>query len=231
VRSTEKPKQELTDSQRKARKLRARLFWAIKTGIEYHNDERYLRLLTVTSSNESPQDIRKSFRKLLFLLRANKSNKAKKIEFVAVETFEGNGVIHALCIGDFIKRDDIIEKWKLIHKAWSVDIRAVDLQDSVKFQKYVYGQYILGQSAVKGVFWSKKWMWRGALVDWSYYKHELRGEDKRVLYAAWSAHMEYVRRHRDDAQEALLSQFPLLEYESEQPWIAKYHFDKGNYIH
>jgi hypothetical protein len=159
-------------------KLKKKLYWAMKTGIKKHSLKQWLRFITLTSSEQSPKDIRKSFKKLVYELRRD----GKKIEYLAVVTDEGLGVIHAIYFGSYLKREYLIGKWKVIHGAWNIDIRAVENKDSGNFQKYLFQNYIKNQKGMVSVFWSRQWMWSGALKEWTKLKKTTSGGMVVILY-------------------------------------------------
>ena len=165
-----------------------RLFSALQSGL-YWNHDRPIRFMTLTSSNESPVDTMASFNYLIRTIRRTtparlieghyvEMRKVKayypgkpvdeslNIEYMAVLTSEGNGVIHALIIGDYIPQKWISDTWKSIHKAWNVDIRAPrGDKGHQRIARYILAQYVKGQSAIKRINCSQNWIYPGWRSD------------------------------------------------------------------
>jgi len=165
-----------------------RLFSALQSGL-YWNHDRAIRFMTLTSSNESPADTMESFHRLVTTMRkttlarlieghyvakekVNRYYKGKPvdeplmIEYMAVLTAEGNGVIHALVVGDYIPQKWLSDTWKAIHKAWNVDIRAPRGDNGhQRIARYILAQYVKGQSAIKRINCSQNWVYPGWRSD------------------------------------------------------------------
>ncbi len=165
-----------------------RLFSALQSGL-YWNHDRPIRFMTLTSSNESPADTMASFHHLITTIRRTTparlieghyvaSDRLKRyfsskpvdeplnVEYMAVLTSEGNGVIHALIIGDYIPQKYISDTWKAIHKAWNVDIRAPrGDKGHQRIARYILAQYVKGQSAIKRINCSQNWIYPGWRSD------------------------------------------------------------------
>jgi hypothetical protein len=105
-----------------------------------------------------------------------------KIQYCKLETDEGNGVIHALCVGDYLPQDWLSKQWQEIHGAWNIDIRAAKRagSGSQKFAAYMLGQYVAGQSGIIRVSCSKNWVYPGwredqkKLIKWFGYEQGIR---------------------------------------------------------
>ena len=145
--------------------------------------------MTLTSSNDSPRDTMRSFNRLVTTIRKTSIQRliegsyltkrklsvyypdrdiedTLSIEYLAVKTTEGNGVIHALIVGDYIPQKWLSDTWKAIHKAWSVDIRAPSGDNGhVRIARYILAQYVKGQSAIERVNCSKNWIYPGWRSD------------------------------------------------------------------
>lgn len=165
-----------------------RLFSALQSGLIWNKD-RAMRFMTLTSSNESPADTMRSFNRLITTMRkttparliegdyvpmerVNRYYKGKpvdeplKVEYMAVLTSEGHGVIHALVVGDYLPQKWLSDTWKAIHKAWSVDIRAPKGDNGhLKIARYILAQYVRGQSAIQRVNCSQNWVYPGWRKD------------------------------------------------------------------
>jgi len=165
-----------------------RLFSSLQSGL-YWNHDRAMRFMTLTSSNESPSDTMRSFNRLITEIRrttparlieasyvpmdkVTRYFKGKpvdeplQVEYMAVLTSEGNGVIHALVVGDYIPQKWLSDTWKAIHKAWNVDIRAPRGDNGhQRIARYILAQYVKGQSAIKRINCSQNWVYPGWRSD------------------------------------------------------------------
>lgn len=162
-----------------------RLFSTLQSGLIW-NADKSMRFLTLTSANDSPKDVMRSFNRLITMIRrtavsdlvdagyvaVNKietyypgslADDLLKIEYLAVQTSEGNGVIHALIIGDYLPQKWLSAEWKRIHSAWNVDIRAPKNgpDGNMQFARYILAQYVRGQTGIQRVNCSQNWIYRG----------------------------------------------------------------------
>lgn len=162
-----------------------RLFSTLQSGLIW-NADKSMRFLTLTSANDSPKDVMHSFHRLITRIRKtavsdlvdagylalNKienyypgslADALLKIEYLAVQTSEGNGVIHALIIGDYLPQKWLSAEWKRIHSAWNVDIRAPKNgpDGNIRFARYMLAQYVKGQTGIQRVNCSQNWIYRG----------------------------------------------------------------------
>ena len=160
----------------------SRLFCTLQSGLLW-NARKSLRFMTLTSADESPKDVQRSFNRLVTTIRRTTPadlvdngyiryigrfyqdkliDEPLNLDYMAVETSEGNGVIHALMTGDYLPHDWLSDQWKIIHKAWNVDIRRPKGEHgNQKIARYILAQYVKGQEGIKRVTCSQNWIYPG----------------------------------------------------------------------
>ena len=214
----------LTSNQKQGK----RLFSALQSGLLW-NKNKSMRFLTLTSGNDSPRDVMRSFNHLVTNIRRTKiaalvdngyiplvtfghfypdrqPDDTLTIDYLAMETTEGNGVIHALIIGDYLPQKWLSNEWKRIHCAWNVDIRAPRSSNkNLTFARYMLAQYIKGQNGIRRVNCSKNWVYPGWRADFKRLIRDSKAElgdkagfDQAIL--TWTylmgAHRRLVDLHR-----------------------------------
>lgn len=175
--------QRRTAEQRK----RGRLWHALQSGIARHQGER-LRFMTLTSStDENVLPLGKAWQRLKD--RINRLTPAKlikggyinatdvrryyqgailkklEINYLKVETMEGNGVLHVPYFGDYIPQRWLSDNWKELRGAGIVDIRATDAVrggGSRGLARYLLRQYIADQDALVRYSCGVRWVFRGS---------------------------------------------------------------------
>lgn len=126
-----------------------------------------VRMLTLTSSEEAPSDIQRSWRKLYMRLR-----RRRLIEgYIKVpeRTKEGKLHLHILFRGKYIAQRFLSRQWKEIHESEIVDIRAVKLKRGKKNVAAYMAKY-MNKSLAGRYSWNWNWVWRGFCNDWLLWK-------------------------------------------------------------
>jgi hypothetical protein len=169
----------------------ARLYRKLRSGFTFHNTKWDIRFITVTSSEVSlngnlsydwkrlVQRIRRLTPLRLYksgyltmdqikrFYRSRSLTEPISFEYCAIETDEGNGVIHAPCITQYIPQKWLSDTWQKIHSASVVDIRwCKDKPDEVReggmrgLANYCLQKYLVGQSIIRS-YTSRGWLKRG----------------------------------------------------------------------
>jgi len=135
------------------------------SGLEVaHAQNEHVRFITLTSSPESPEDIHRSFSKLVKRIRRQYG----KFEYFAVkeQTMSGLIHIHLLYRGSYIPQDWLSETWAEIHCAKIVWIREVNLKRDSKKKIAGYLVKYLAKDPL-GRFWASwNWVFRGFIKFW-----------------------------------------------------------------
>lgn len=235
-----------------------RLYCALESGMKWHQNDT-VRFLTVTSSNDSPRDIQYSFNRLIKKIRRttpadlidfgyldpkdasrfyDELTKPLRIEYLSLQTSEGNGVIHALTVGDFLPYRWLSETWTRIHKAWNIDIRAPKKQgQNYYFGRYMLKQYVQGQKGTIRTSCSGNWLypgWRDDLKALVATQKQLHGESVGYVQAIamWDKCMWLRKRPSDLYRSATLSDWGLyqdldhLDYSHENYRLFKANLEK-----
>jgi hypothetical protein len=171
------------------KKKRGRLFQRMVSGIKWHGKEKYSRFLTLTSADNSPPP-RKSWQKMKQRIQrltparllkmgylapgqlhvfypGKKLSDKLRFEYLRVETFEGNGVLHVPYFGDYIPQKWLSDTWKEIHGAWNVSVSARKMGDARRLAGYLLRQEVCGQDGYVGnTSWSWSWVFRGFVGHW-----------------------------------------------------------------
>lgn len=172
----------LTNQQKQGR----RLFSALQSGLLWNRQTR-LRFMTLTSADDSPE-IGRSYNHLVTRIRqatpmsllddcsfggmgvkalpyyygSKPVDESLKLEYLALQTSEGNGVIHLLGVGDYIPQKWLSDTWKEIHGAWNVDIRKErQTGKGMQFARYMLAQYLKGQKGILRCSCSSNWVYPG----------------------------------------------------------------------
>jgi hypothetical protein len=166
----------------------ARLYKKLRSGFTWHNTKWDIRFITLTSSVESSDHtlsydwglLVKKIRRLTpakllksgyittdslkRYYRGQPINKPFKFEYCAVETDEGNGVIHAPCITSFIPKEWLEDEWIKIHTSRELDIRwCRPKPDEAReggmrgLANYCLQKYLVGQSIIRS-YTSRGWL-------------------------------------------------------------------------
>lgn len=182
----------MTDTQLSRKE--ARLYKKLRSGFTWHNTKWDIRFITLTSSTEScgsslSYDWKRLVAKIRRLtpLRLFKSGyiteaelkryyRSKPLmepiqfEYCAVETDEGNGVIHAPCITSFIPQKWLQDEWIKIHSTRGVDIRWCKPKPRETREggmrglaNYCLQKYLIGQRIVRS-YTSRGWLKKGYAV-------------------------------------------------------------------
>lgn len=155
-----------------------RLYHRVMSGFELAkrmND--YTRVITLTSSVESPEDIHRSFE----ILKKRIRRKYKKFEYSTVKELTKSGLVHLHIVyrGSFISQKWLSEAWEDIHKAKIVWIAKLY---SWKLAKHL-ARYFVKEGI--GRFWSSwKWVYRGFVRDWKILVHQ-KGFNALKYWKSW----------------------------------------------
>lgn len=130
-----------------------------------------LRLLTLTSSPQSPPDIHRSFRKVV--KRLKRRNLLTGYIQIPELTVSGLAHKHVLFRGSFIEQAFLSALWQQIHNARVVDIRAVHAFKSKRHLASYLAKY-LSKSGHGRFSWDWGWVWRGFCGHWQQLKSALK---------------------------------------------------------
>jgi hypothetical protein len=86
------------------------------------------------------------------------------MEYLAVRTSEGYGVLHIVYRGPFIPVAWLRKQWFEIHRAFEVWIREVS--DIQRIARYIVAQYLGKQLRFERFSTSQNWIIRGACRHW-----------------------------------------------------------------
>ena len=118
------------------------------------------------------------------------SNLFKKFSFdyFKVETNEGNGVLHILYRGSYLPYSWLSSVWSEIHNSPIVNIKLLNLHDSIKTSCYIVSQYVSFQySSYVRSSQSWDWVFHGFKTLW----YGLRQSYPKTCFELWDA---YLRR-------------------------------------
>jgi len=121
------------------------------------------RFLTLTSSNESPDTVQRSWRCIYMRLQRRGLIDA----YIKVPELSKNGKqhLHVLFRGEYIAQALISQLWQEIHHAKVVDIRAVHYRRGKKALASYMAKYLSKESFFR-YSWSWSWVWRGFCKHW-----------------------------------------------------------------
>lgn len=156
-----------------------------------------LRFITLTSSDEAPADIQKSWHALKerMVRRRLLDGYIKVPEY----TKKGKLHLHVLFRGSYIEQFMISEWWSQIHHSRVVDIRAVQLTRRPRKVASYMAKYMSKEMAGR-YSWSWGWVWKGFCRDWLLYKRwywkcEDKGEPDTFhhLLVGWDMWLKGIR--------------------------------------
>lgn len=126
-----------------------------------------MRFLTLTSSDEAPDDIQRSWRCLYMRLK----RRGIKLEYIKVPETDTNGRqhLHILYRGDFIHQKLIKAMWRKIHYSSIVDIRLVRTYGKPARIASYMAKYMAKEMSGR-YSWSWFWVWPGFCKHWTIYK-------------------------------------------------------------
>lgn len=154
----------LSEQEYKARKKQRRCFHRVISGLERGG---CIRMITLTSSTDAPEDIQRSWRK--FYMRAKRRGWIDGYVKIPERTKDGKRHLHILYRGTYIPHDVLSKMWEDIHKSRIVDIRQVKLKKGkYKIASYV-AKYMTKETAGR-YSWSQGWVWKGFCKHWEIYK-------------------------------------------------------------
>jgi len=122
-----------------------------------------------------------------------------KMEYLKVETREGNGVLHAVFFGDYLPYAWLSHVWSLVHDgSWNVHVSSTrgGIRSPRRVSSYILRQYIQNQNAHVRTSWNQKWVFRGFVQKW---KSLLKDRPFEDALNAWDVMMErHMERPVDD---------------------------------
>lgn len=140
------------------------------SGLEKGGD---LRLITLTSSDEAPHDIQRSFRKLTMRLRRRQLCQ-DYLKVIEVKD-DGREHIHMCFRGKFIEQAYLSEQWNEIHKSPIVDIRRVKKGYRNKRGVAGYLAKYMAKELFRRYSWSWGWVYKGFVKTWTAAKSMIYG--------------------------------------------------------
>ncbi len=157
----EKP---IDEEEYKRIKKRKRCFQRVISGLERGGE---VRMITLTSSNDAPDDIQRSWRCLY--MRLKRRDLIDGYIKIPEKTKDGKHHLHILYRGRYIPHEFLSRMWDEIHKSRIVDIRVVKLKNSKASIANYVAKYMSKESAGR-YSWSWGWVWRGFCKHWEIYK-------------------------------------------------------------
>jgi len=143
---------------------------------------RELRLLTLTSSRQSPPSIHHSFRLLVLRIR-----RRWRFEYLAVREFSKGGLIHIHCVfwGSYIPQEWLSSNWNAIHQAKIVYIQRV--RPGVELCRYL-GKY-LAKAFTQRLLLSREFVFRWArslrCAIWKWFRINFKFVDPTAFRFYW----------------------------------------------
>lgn len=138
-----------------------RCFQRVISGLEKGGE---LRLITLTSSPGAPQDIQRSFRKLI--MRLKRRDILKDYIKVIENTENGAQHIHMCFRGSYIEQRYLSALWSDIHSSKIVDIRQVKGRYRDKKNVAHYLAKYMSKEDVRRYSWSWGWVYKGFVKVW-----------------------------------------------------------------
>ncbi len=175
-----------------AYRRRKRCYHRVISGIEKGGE---LRFITLTSSPQSPTDIRKSLRRLLRILRSQGflTDYLRVIEL----TTAGREHVHMIYRGSYIPHELLSTLWERIHNAPIVDVRRIKPHPRGKHKAASYMAKEMSKQGYRRYSWSWFWVYKGFVKVWKLANSLLRTYNK-VLFdpvpfgrflRLWQAHL------------------------------------------
>lgn len=127
-----------------------------------------------------------SYRQLKYYYGHDYLSKKLVMEYLKVNTNEGNGVIHIVYRGEYIPHSYLSDNWQDIHNSWDVNIKLIDdnKKSDIQISSYLVNQYICNQEKATYLRYSQtfNWIYRGYLNDWNELKFSC---PPPLLYDIW----------------------------------------------
>lgn len=201
-----------TDSNEEwASKRRKRCFHRVISGLEKGGS---LRLITLTSSDDAPVDIQRSFRKLIMRLR--RRNLVDDYIKVIETKNDGRDHIHLCFRGQFIEQMFLSALWAEIHASPIVDVRRVKSGYRTKIAVAGYLAKYMAKEMTRRYSWSWGWVYKGFVKTWREAKHMLYGYSRFGLHAwLWADFLHlwrlHLRRHHTREQFLMMLEGGLMK--------------------
>ena len=178
---------------------RQRAYFKMLSGFVRHRGE-HVRFMTLTSPGEAEQvrSLGKAWNSLVTHIRRTTVrqliegewvkpgavvrffgdkplDECLSFEFCKVETREGNGVLHIVCVGDYVPRSWLVYLWKRYRGAWNVDIRLARsvVGDAEGLARYCVFQYCAGQDLFVRCSCSSNWVFPGFMEARKWLENEI----------------------------------------------------------
>jgi hypothetical protein len=172
-----------TEYEIKNRKKRGHFYFALMSGLIYHQDDD-IRFLTLTSPPNSVY-LPESFNRFRMAL----GYQEYKFDFINLRTAEGNGVLHIVAAGDYLPVTWLRETWNRVHGAPSgyfknlqMDIKLINQEKTEPLQRYLLGQYLKNQDGFIRYSLSRGWLWKGYRRDWLNLVHREGFQEAKCLW-------------------------------------------------
>lgn len=169
---------------------RRRHYWMLMT-ILYRMEALNLSILRLDLTTAGGGDAGLLAEHFIVLRKRIERRIGKRLHFWAMQTAEGNGVIHSLIAAEgslYIEHEWLSQHWEEIHGAPVVYVKRFQKGrvSRGKVSHYMVGQYMKNQAAVVRVSAS----WRRTFgfpvaVAWRNLKREYQGESFKILLGAW----------------------------------------------
>lgn len=151
-----------------------------------------VRFLTLTSAPDSPEDIHRSFRKLVQRIR----RRGAPFEYIAVKEFTRAGRVHLHIVfrGVYLKQWWLSKQWEQCHGATIVWVKRVD---KARSQIRTYAAYLakyLGKKDFNRYWCSWGWIYQGWSIRWRrlvrYWWQNIPEIPWADIIDAWIAHLK-----------------------------------------
>jgi hypothetical protein len=152
----------------------------------------YVRVLTLTSSLESPSDFRRDFT----VLKKRIKRRFGRFEYIAVKEHTQDGLTHLHLIyrGSFMPQSWLSDQWNEIHKAKIVWVARLY---TWKLAKHLARYFIKEGFGRYWMTWS--WVYKGFVGDWKRLVHE-KGF---MALNYWHRWLRIMENHTNMSQQTL----------------------------
>ncbi|MBA7550793.1 hypothetical protein ES705_43316 [subsurface metagenome] len=187
---------------------RKRAYHRIMSGLQANGAYKFL---TLTSSPDSPEDMQRSWRKLIMRLQRRGLLKDGYIR-VTEYTHAGRPHYHIIFRGDYIEQRWISSLWALIHQAPIVYITRVHSKRGIS--GYL-GKY-LAKDMQGRLSWSYPWVYKGFVRAWVVLKRIGReyNIDRRQVLHYWQTCCKVRQRPREVTEWLLNESYAKLPVKS-----------------
>ena len=132
-----------------------------------------------------------------------------RMEYLKIETREGNGVLHAIFYGDYLPYAWLSQVWSKVHEgSWNIHISSTKggVRRPNRVASYVLRQYVQNQSAHIRTSYNHRWVFKGFVGMW---KALIRKRmDDRIPFAEILAEWDkIIERGRGPPKQVELSKY------------------------